>query len=76
MILLPSRGLGGRSQNHGYRIIWVPDTNRRPRQIANDSTCTSQSYTASHVLRDMGLLEDHVKEALRLSWCHLTPDPP
>lgn len=42
--------------------------------ISNGSACTSQNYTASHVLTAMGLSEDHVKGALRLSWCHLTPD--
>jgi cysteine desulfurase len=41
--------------------------------ISNGSACTSQNYTASHVLTAMGLSEDHVKGALRLSWCHLTP---
>jgi cysteine desulfurase len=41
--------------------------------ISNGSTCTSQTYTVSHVLTAMGLNEDHVKGALRLSWCHLTP---
>ena len=44
--------------------------------ISNGSACTSQNYTASHVLTAMGLSEDHIKGALRLSWCHLTPDPP
>lgn len=24
----------------------------------------------------MGLPEDHIKSALRLSWCHRTPDVP
>ncbi|MEI7732305.1 MAG: cysteine desulfurase DndA [Verrucomicrobiota bacterium] len=42
--------------------------------ISNGSACTSQNYTASHVLTAMGLSEDHIKGALRLSWCHLTPD--
>jgi hypothetical protein len=42
--------------------------------ISNGSACTSQSYTASHVLSAMKLSEDQVKGALRLSWCHLTPD--
>jgi cysteine desulfurase len=42
--------------------------------ISNGSACTSQSYTASHVLRAMGLPGDHVKGALRLFWCHLTPE--
>jgi cysteine desulfurase len=41
--------------------------------ISNGSACTSQNYTMSHVLSAMGLSEDHVKGALRLSWCHLTP---
>ncbi len=42
--------------------------------ISNGSACTSQNYTSSHVLTAMGLPEDHLKSALRLSWCHLTPD--
>ena len=42
--------------------------------ISNGSACTSQNYTVSHVLTAMGLSEDHVKGALRLSWCHLTPE--
>ena len=42
--------------------------------ISNGSACTSQNYTASHVLTAMGLGEDRVKGALRFSWCHMTPD--
>jgi cysteine desulfurase len=42
--------------------------------ISNGSACTSQNYTASHVLTAMGLSEEHLKGALRLSWCHLTPE--
>jgi hypothetical protein len=41
--------------------------------ISNGSACTSQNYTASHVLMAMGLPEDQIKGALRFSWCHLTP---
>ena len=41
--------------------------------ISNGSACTSQNYTASHVLIAMGLSEELVKGALRFSWCHLTP---
>jgi cysteine desulfurase len=41
--------------------------------ISNGSACTSQNYSMSHVLTAMGLSEDHVRGALRLSWCHLTP---
>jgi cysteine desulfurase len=44
--------------------------------ISNGSACTSQNYTASHVLTAMGLPEDHIKGALRLSWSHLTPEVP
>jgi cysteine desulfurase len=42
--------------------------------ISNGSACTSQNYTASHVLTAMGLSDDRVKGALRFSWCHLTPE--
>jgi len=41
--------------------------------ISNGSACTSQNYTASHVLTAMRLNEEHIRGALRLSWCHLTP---
>jgi cysteine desulfurase len=44
--------------------------------ISNGSACTSASYTPSHVLTAMDLPEDQIKGALRLSWCHLTPDAP
>ena len=42
--------------------------------ISNGSACTSSSYTPSHVLRAMGQTEDQANEAVRLSWCHLTPE--
>ena len=41
--------------------------------ISNGSACTSSSYTASHVIQAMGYGEDEANEALRFSWCHLTP---
>jgi cysteine desulfurase len=44
--------------------------------ISNGSACTSASYSPSHVLTAMGLTEDQIKGAIRLSWCHLTPDVP
>lgn len=44
--------------------------------ISNGSACTSQSYTASHVLTAMGLPADRVRGAIRLSWSHLTPKVP
>lgn len=40
--------------------------------LSNGSACTSQSYTPSHVLRAMGLDEERVRSALRISWCHMT----
>jgi len=44
--------------------------------ISNGSACTSQSYTASHVLTAMNLPVDQIKGALRFSWCHMTEDVP
>lgn len=41
--------------------------------ISNGSACTSQSYEPSHVLKAMGLPDDRVAGAIRLSWSHLTP---
>jgi cysteine desulfurase len=40
--------------------------------ISNGSACTSQNYSPSHVLNAMGLTEDVVRGALRISWCHMT----
>ncbi len=42
--------------------------------ISNGSACTSQSYEPSHVLAAMGLPETAVAGAIRVSWCHMTPD--
>lgn len=42
--------------------------------ISNGSACTSSSYSFSYVLTAMGLPREQVKGALRLSWCHLTPE--
>jgi cysteine desulfurase len=43
--------------------------------ISNGSACTSSSYQPSHVLRAMGLPEERIRGAVRLSWCHLTAGP-
>ncbi len=42
--------------------------------ISNGSACTSQSYKPSHVLSAMGLSDKAVAGAVRVSWCHMTPD--
>lgn len=42
--------------------------------ISNGSACTSQSYTPSHVLEAMGLSRQEVLGAVRMSWCHMTPE--
>ncbi len=42
--------------------------------ISNGSACTSSSYTPSHVIKAMGYSDDEANEAIRLSWCHMTPE--
>ncbi len=64
--------------------ISVPDVNSEAAIVAlkgvaaisNGSACTSSSYTASHVLEAMGLNEEEIKGALRISWCHMTDNVP
>jgi cysteine desulfurase len=43
--------------------------------ISNGSACLSQSYERSHVLIAMQLDDGRIDSAVRMSWCHLTPDP-
>lgn len=42
--------------------------------ISNGSACTSHSYKPSHVLESTGLTSVQINEAVRISWCHLTPE--
>jgi cysteine desulfurase len=42
--------------------------------VSNGSACTSASYDPSHVLVAMGLDQERIDSALRLSWCHLTEE--
>jgi len=43
--------------------------------ISNGSACTSHALACSHVLGAMGLSTEQSAGTLRLSWCHLTPEP-
>jgi len=43
--------------------------------VSDGAACTSQSATCSHVLAAMGLTGERIEGAVRLSWCHLTPEP-
>jgi cysteine desulfurase len=42
--------------------------------VSNGSACTSHSYSRSHVLSAMGLPEQRIDSAVRISWCHLSGD--
>ncbi|MEZ9929692.1 cysteine desulfurase DndA [Vibrio breoganii] len=44
--------------------------------FSNGSACTSSSYTPSHVLSAMGLEEDRIAGAVRLSWGSMTESLP
>ena len=43
--------------------------------ISNGSACTSGATTCSHVLGAMGMAGQRAEGAIRLSWCHTTPEP-
>lgn len=44
--------------------------------MSNGSACTSSSYSRSHVLQAMGMDEEVVDGAVRLSWSHMTGSVP
>jgi len=44
--------------------------------ISNGSACTSNSYEASHVLKGMGINEEVISGAIRVSWSHMVTDLP
>lgn len=44
--------------------------------VSNGSACTSSSYTPSHVLTAMGLDEDRITGAIRISWGYMTESLP
>ncbi|MCC4775878.1 cysteine desulfurase DndA [Vibrio cyclitrophicus] len=44
--------------------------------VSNGSACTSSSYTPSHVLTAMGLDEERIDNAIRMSWCYQTKELP
>jgi cysteine desulfurase len=43
--------------------------------ISNGSACTSRSYQPSHVLKAMGVPDQIIQGAVRISWCHMTQGP-
>lgn len=43
--------------------------------VSNGSACTSHHYEPSHVLRAMGLDDQRIAGAVRMSWCHVTEEP-
>jgi cysteine desulfurase len=43
--------------------------------VSDGAACTTQTRTCSHVLAAMGLPEARIQGAVRLSFCHLTPEP-
>jgi cysteine desulfurase len=42
--------------------------------VSNGSACSSSKYTGSYVLESMGYENSEISSAIRISWCHLTPN--
>lgn len=43
--------------------------------VSNGAACAAQGHRGSHVLRAMGVTEEEMDGAVRLSWSHVTEDP-
>ncbi len=44
--------------------------------VSRGAACTDGTHDAfSHVLLAMGVPDEHLQGAIRMSWCHRTPDP-
>ncbi|WP_054178967.1 cysteine desulfurase DndA [Trabulsiella odontotermitis] len=84
-ILLPlgAKVNGENSASHVLNIS-IPHVNSEAAMVAlkgivavsNGSACTSQNYTASHVLEAMGYDEERIDGAIRISWCYMTEELP
>ena len=44
--------------------------------VSNGSACTSEGNRPSHVITAMHPFTNEAEQAIRLSWCHLSPKPP
>lgn len=44
--------------------------------VSNGSACTSSSYEPSHVLKGMGINEEVISGAIRVSWSHMVSELP
>ena len=59
----------------GWDAESVMDAWQELAAVSDGAACTSQSATCSHVLAAMGLTGERIEGAVRLSWCHFTPEP-
>lgn len=45
-----------------------------PAQFQQAVDAAKQHFSLIHVIKAMGFSDDEANEAIRLSWCHLTPE--
>lgn len=84
MFLLLGAKINGENTASHILNISIPNVNSEAAMLAlkgvvavsNGSACTSQNYTASHVLEAMGFDEERIEGAIRISWCYMTKDIP